>query len=87
MIIWGGFGGSIDLNDGGRYSPATSSWTAIASNAANPARDSHTAVWTGSEMIVWGGYNYLTGTYLGDMLRYTPSSNTTSSPLYLYQKL
>src|SRR5437667_1141491 len=32
-------------------------WTATSLTNAPAARDSHTAVWTGSEMIVWGGYN------------------------------
>ncbi|HZS17556.1 MAG TPA: hypothetical protein VFA51_06450 [Candidatus Udaeobacter sp.] len=36
-------------------------WTAITTTNAPAARASHTAIWTGSEMIVWGGYgeNYL----------------------------
>jgi N-acetylneuraminic acid mutarotase len=57
MIIWGGFTGAKygDLNTGGRYSPGTDSWIATTSANAPVPRDSHTAVWTGSEMIVWGG--------------------------------
>jgi hypothetical protein len=43
------------LNDGGRYNPAANSWTAVPTTGAPAARDYHTAVWTGSEMIVWGG--------------------------------
>ena len=31
-------------------------WTATATANAPVARYRHTAVWTGSEMIVWGGY-------------------------------
>ena len=31
------------------------SWSAISITNAPSARASHTAVWTGSEMIVWGG--------------------------------
>ena len=31
-------------------------WTATTTDNAPSARDGHTAVWTGSEMIVWGGY-------------------------------
>ena len=45
------------MNTGGRYNPGTDSWLAVSTaNAPNP-RDSHTAVWTGSEMIVWGGFS------------------------------
>ncbi|MBI3950985.1 MAG: hypothetical protein HY314_11085 [Acidobacteria bacterium] len=43
------------LDTGGRYNPATDTWTATSSSGAPNARSFHTAVWTGSEMIVWGG--------------------------------
>ena len=54
MIVWGGDGTRL-LNTGGRYNPSTDSWTATSTTNAPGARSSHTAVWTGSEMIVWGG--------------------------------
>jgi hypothetical protein len=59
MIAWGGYTyppGS-DLNTGGRYNPASDGWTPTTTANAPEARDSHTAVWTGSEMVVWGGVN------------------------------
>jgi hypothetical protein len=57
MIIWGGQdSNSLVLNTGGRYSPGTDSWAATSTTNAPSARIDHTAVWTGSEMIVWGGY-------------------------------
>ena len=43
------------LNTGGRYNPATNSWTATSTNNPPDGREYATAVWTGSEMIVWGG--------------------------------
>ena len=56
MIVWGGYVGGIGVsNTGGRYNPSTDSWTATSTTNAPAARDFHTAVWTGSEMIVWGG--------------------------------
>jgi N-acetylneuraminic acid mutarotase len=55
MIIWGGGDGTNLLNTGGRYDPADDSWTATNTVNAPTARISHTAVWTGSEMIVWAG--------------------------------
>src|SRR5947208_16253731 len=59
MIVWGGcgcaFAGGCYLNTGGRYSPTTNSWTATSTTSAPDARNYHTAVWTGSQMIVWGG--------------------------------
>ena len=57
MIVWGGRDGGSNsyLNTGGRYNPGTDSWTATSTNGAPAGRYWHTAVWTGSEMIVWGG--------------------------------
>jgi N-acetylneuraminic acid mutarotase len=57
MIVWGGAGNSPNglLNTGGRYNPSTDSWTATSTTNAPSARYRHTAVWTASEMIVWGG--------------------------------
>jgi N-acetylneuraminic acid mutarotase len=60
MIVWGGqgYGGpggvTIYLNTGGRYDPGTDSWTATSTTNTPSARIGHSAVWTGSEMIVWG---------------------------------
>jgi hypothetical protein len=47
MIVWGGYGGSF-FNTGGRYNPATDSWTATNTANAPSGRSSHTAVWSGS---------------------------------------
>ena len=55
MIIWGGNNGSSDLDTGGRYNPNTDNWGSTSTTNAPAARDSHTAIWSGSEMIVWGG--------------------------------
>jgi hypothetical protein len=56
MIVWGGAAGNARSKTGGRYSPATDTWSATSEGASVPAaRENHTAVWTGSEMIVWGG--------------------------------
>ena len=51
---------------------------------APSGREFHTAVWTGSEMIVWGGYS--SGHYLNTGGRYNPSTDswtatsTTNAP-------
>jgi N-acetylneuraminic acid mutarotase len=57
MIVWGGwnFDSQTNLNTGGRYNPATTSWTATETSNAPAGRSNHTAVWTGSDMVVWGG--------------------------------
>ncbi len=60
MIVWGGCGDS-DTGVGawgGRYNPATDTWTATATPTTIGQRYGHTAVWTGNEMIIWGGYEY-----------------------------
>jgi len=49
------------------------SWTATSPTNAPAARSSHTAVWTGSEMIVWGGYG---GSYFNTGGRYDPSTDS-----------
>ena len=57
MIAWGGSAGINRLDTGGRYNPGTDSWVNTSVINAPTGRYSHTAVWTGNEMIVWGGYN------------------------------
>ena len=57
MIVWGGFSDTGVLNSGGRYNPSTDSWTTTSRANAPAARAHHTAVWTGIEMIIWGGEN------------------------------
>ena len=79
MIIWGGRapGGGFGFyyGDGARYSPATNTWTPIPASASSPSgRSNHTAVWTGSEMIIWGGEDAVT--YHGNGKRYHPATNT-----------
>ena len=76
MIVWGGLAGGY-LNAGGRYNPASNSWTAVSTTGAPAARSSHTAVWTGSEMIVWGGSDTSVG-HLNDGGRYDPSRQLDS---------
>jgi N-acetylneuraminic acid mutarotase len=82
MIIWGGFsgGGSSGypnytyFNTGGKYDPNTDSWTASSTTNAPSGRDTHTAVWTDNEMIVWGGFG---GTgYFNTGGRYNPSTDS-----------
>jgi N-acetylneuraminic acid mutarotase len=58
MIIWGGSGSGSPaaLATGGIYDPAAGTWKATSTTGAPPPRHSHCAVWTGSKMIVWGGF-------------------------------
>jgi hypothetical protein len=45
------------VNTGGLYDPDTDSWSAVGLTGAIAGRNYHTGAWTGSEMIIWGGYN------------------------------
>jgi N-acetylneuraminic acid mutarotase len=86
MIVWGGSpnGGFTFFNTGGRYNPSIDAWTATNTASAPTARESHTAVWTGSEMIVWGGYDGSNSLNTGGT--YNPSgdswtaTSTTNAP-------
>ena len=76
MIVWGGTDANaiFFFNTGGRYNPSTNSWTATSTTNAPDGRWLHTAVWTGSEMIVWGGEGDSGDLNTGG--RYTPSTNS-----------
>src|SRR5207249_11394649 len=63
------------LNTGGKYNPNADSWTPTSTTNAPDRRAGHTAVWTGSEMIVWGGQdvNFLP---LNTGGRYNPATDS-----------
>lgn len=72
MIVWGGSSSTgdttTDVNVGGRYYPATDSWLPTSTNV--PPGSSQTAVWSGSDMILWGGTLGIQG------WRYNPVSDS-----------
>jgi N-acetylneuraminic acid mutarotase len=72
MVVWGMFDTSGGYRTGGRYDPATDTWTATSLVGAPSGRYDHTAVWTGSLMVVWGGNTFAANT--GG--RYDPASDT-----------
>jgi N-acetylneuraminic acid mutarotase len=78
MLVWGGFtyygGTSHYLNSGGRYDPATDTWTPMSTVNAPAGRQYHTAVWTGIEMLVWGGW--INGDDVAAGGRYNPITDT-----------
>ena len=86
MVIWGGCTNASSFSrsfasSGGRYHLASGSWLPTSNVNAPEARVNHTAIWTGTEMIVWGGYayvapNYATFNMLNTGGRYNPVSNT-----------
>ncbi|HJQ99924.1 MAG TPA: MopE-related protein [Candidatus Polarisedimenticolaceae bacterium] len=76
LIVWGGSsaGGTQPLATGGRYNPSTDTWTSTSTVGAPSARRFHTAVWTGTEMIVWGGQELSNLVNTG--ARYNPVTDT-----------
>ena len=90
MIVWGGFfysgGGAQYQNTGGRYNPGTDTWTATSSTNVPSGRTYHTAIWTGREMIIWGGYGGGTvrlntgGRYCAQFTAPSPTPTVTITP-------
>jgi N-acetylneuraminic acid mutarotase len=76
MIIWGGtdIDNSEYFNTGARYNPGADSWTATSIANAPAGRAGHTAVWSGIEMIAWGGFDG--GNYVNTGGRYNAGTNT-----------
>ena len=77
FIVWGGYVSGSPITypaAGGRYNPATKAWTAMSTANFTTGRVAHTAVWTGTEMLVWGGNTG--GAVLATGGRYNPSTNT-----------
>jgi hypothetical protein len=73
MIVWGGQQAG-PLNTGGRYNPLTDAWlpTSVGANVPAP-RLLHTAVWTGRQMIVWGGTDSTNGYSMRTGGRFDPA--------------
>lgn len=104
MIIWGGYEShgcgflcvtGTNYNDGARYNPASNTWQPMATAGAPFNRSLHSAVWTGTEMIVWGGLAgtggsfFAGGTNVNSGGRYNPANNqwsvaptTTGAPTF-----
>jgi hypothetical protein len=85
MIVWGGWNGTNYFNTGGKYNPSTDSWAATSTTKAPTGRYHHITVWTGNEMIIWGGADGSnSGVNTGG--RYIPGTNswvatsTTNAP-------
>jgi N-acetylneuraminic acid mutarotase len=82
MIVWGGqprimAPGKPSPNTGGRYIPATDSWVPTSIGDGVPgARTFHSAVWTGKEMIVWGGWGGIEANWVNNGGRYNPMTDS-----------
>jgi len=79
MIVWGGMNfvsctstGDECVSSGGVYDPFTDSWDSVSEIGAPSGRISHTAVWTGREMAIWGGQGLFSSVNTGAL--YDPLS-------------
>ena len=60
MIVWGGrssFAPGENKNDGALYDPTTDAWRPMSREGAPAPRSQMAAVWTGEELLVWGGWS------------------------------
>ncbi|MBM3882747.1 MAG: hypothetical protein FJ387_23995 [Verrucomicrobia bacterium] len=83
LVIWGGtlgLGLGLYSAAGGSYDRLENRWRALSPLNAPVARTAHTAVWTGQEMLVWGGFG--SAGYLSSGARWEPSQQTwTALPM------
>jgi N-acetylneuraminic acid mutarotase len=73
MLIWGGRSGGYFPTyppEGGRYNTVSDTWQSMSTANVPTDRTSQEAVWTGTEMIVWGG---------SDGGRYDPNTDSWMS--------
>jgi len=79
MIVWSGCTGGLGcltfLTTGGRYDPGSDTWTPTSTADTPQGRHLHTAVWTGSEMFVWGGEGDVVNIF-NDGGRYDPAADS-----------
>jgi N-acetylneuraminic acid mutarotase len=83
MVVWGGAwrtgNASIWLDSGAAYDPAGDRWRLIATSPLGP-REEALAVWTGKEVLVWGGQPGTEARYgyddFVDGALYDPAKNT-----------
>src|SRR5262249_18319526 len=90
MVVWGGHAG-LTLFDpydkaGGRYDPATDTWTPTSTANVPVGRGPAPVAWTGSVMVIWGGFRnsgptlpQTGGRYDPVLDRWTPTS-TVGAP-------
>lgn len=79
LLIWGGEGAAGCLNTGAQLlfsnGIVATQWVAINASNAPAARYGHSAVWTGDQMLVWGGLGS-NGSPLASGGAYDPASDT-----------
>src|SRR5262249_41027985 len=87
MIVWGGCSRDegrqqVFYRDGARYHAAADTWTPISKEGGPKGRVLTKAVWTGNELIIWGGVNDADASsvcdprrYVGTGARYNPNTD------------
>jgi len=75
LFIWGGRDGMNPLGDGGIYDPDTRAWLATSAANAPPPTSDGSAVFTGEEIILFGGVG-AANSYHGGGAVYDPRANT-----------
>jgi N-acetylneuraminic acid mutarotase len=76
LLVWGGRTSRgvtvVAPPYGAAYDPASNRWSALPKSALR-GRTGHAAVWTGTQMLIWGGTPVSGGGSVGDGAAYTPS--------------
>lgn len=76
VLIWGGEAYPSYPTQGALYNPITDSWRPMSSQGVPEGRDSFVAIWTGEEVIIWGGYNETIDVYPPAGAMYNPVADT-----------
>ena len=81
VIVWGGSTLGTYTNRGGVYDPSTDTWLSTPNltngTGAPPGRMWHVMLWTGSRLLIWGGF--INGSQFSDGGVYDPVSDTWES--------
>ena len=81
MIAWGGYisdassGSTFGTRSGGRYDPGADTWAPITLAGAPSMRRYQAGVWTGSALLIWGGYGGTPAVGLNSGAFYDPLSD------------
>jgi N-acetylneuraminic acid mutarotase len=78
LLVWGGSDSNGANGTGGAYNPVTDTWRPLSTKNAPGPRTwmFQSSVWTGTEMIVWGGANSGLNQSFQDGARYDPATDT-----------
>jgi N-acetylneuraminic acid mutarotase len=79
LVLWAGGGGGVGdfgIGDGGLYDLQSNSWTLISEVNDPTDRLAHTSIWTGTEVIFFGGQPDIHSAPLASGGRYNPLTDT-----------